>query len=399
MAEFASMIRQRASEVLRQMYQHEATPEIDPILELIGFLLEDGAGGVSPPADSSVTTEQWLTWNELALTRQTELVRTMTSVLERERMELPTELVVMRTWAACLVLSTLESLADQGIDQSQVDAAIHGLEFEKRERSNAGFPYALRVLFASMPAYHYGGDAYSALNFDADLDHLQKVRAEGRFFENLIRSQLLDNPHRALLTVIPDTTLEERERKAELDRLAAIESKLSEDEKARIVARGHPRQHTHRNDQPCGGDVHDETDRLQPVERQRGTIQHGRCRPTPFEQGDVEPGFARRGLRRQRIRPGIEAALADDRARRLGLHAVQAEADWDIRIADHLAQGLQHVRPAAERPLHPERQVVNHLGIEAAPEHLHEQSDRTGAVGGPWKQPARAYERQRGARR
>ena len=134
-----------------------------------------------------------------------------------------------------VVLQTLERLADQGIDQSQVDAAIHGLEFEKRERSNAGFPYALRVLFASMPAYQYGGDPYSALNFDADLEHLQKVRTEGRFFENLIRSELLDNPHRALLTVVPDPNLEERQRKAELDRLAAIDAKLTEAEKARIV--------------------------------------------------------------------------------------------------------------------------------------------------------------------
>jgi Zn-dependent M16 (insulinase) family peptidase len=134
-----------------------------------------------------------------------------------------------------VVLQTLERLADQGIDQSHVDAAIHGLEFEKRERSNAGFPYALRVLFASMPAYQYGGDPYSALNFDADLEHLQKVRSEGRFFENLIRSELLDNPHRALLTVVPDPSLEERQRNAELDRLAAIEAKLTEAEKARIV--------------------------------------------------------------------------------------------------------------------------------------------------------------------
>jgi Zn-dependent M16 (insulinase) family peptidase len=135
-----------------------------------------------------------------------------------------------------VVLSTLESLADKGIDQSQVDAAIHGLEFEKRERSNAGFPFALRVLFACMPAYQYGGDPYNALNFDADLDQLQKLRAEGRFFENLIRSELLDNPHRALLTVVPDPNMEERQRKAELDRLAAIEARLTDDEKARIVA-------------------------------------------------------------------------------------------------------------------------------------------------------------------
>jgi Zn-dependent M16 (insulinase) family peptidase len=135
-----------------------------------------------------------------------------------------------------VVLETLETLADKGIDQSQVDAAIHGLEFEKRERSNAGFPYALRVLFACMPAYQYRGDPYSALNFDADLDHLLKVRAQGRFFENLIRSELLDNPHRALLTVFPDPNMEERERKAELDRLASVEARLTDEEKARVVA-------------------------------------------------------------------------------------------------------------------------------------------------------------------
>src|SRR5207249_4857492 len=118
----------------------------------------------------------------------------------------------------------------------QVDAAIHHLEFEKRERSNAGFPYALRLLFATMPAYHYEGDPLSALDFDADLERLERARGEGRFFENLIRAELLDNPHRALLTVVPDTELEDRQRQTELDRLAAIESKLSAEDKQRIVA-------------------------------------------------------------------------------------------------------------------------------------------------------------------
>ncbi len=126
-----------------------------------------------------------------------------------------------------VVLETLERLVDKGVDPTQVDAAIHHLEFEKRERSNAGFPYALRVLFTMMPAYLYGGDPFTALNFDADLEHLEKARTEGRFFENLIRAELLDNPYRALLTVVPDTDLEERKRRAELDRLAAIEARLT----------------------------------------------------------------------------------------------------------------------------------------------------------------------------
>jgi Zn-dependent M16 (insulinase) family peptidase len=135
-----------------------------------------------------------------------------------------------------VVLETLERLADEGLDNTQIDAVIHRLEFEKRERSNAGFPYALKMLFTLLAPYYYGGDPYRALNFDADLDRLQADRAAGRFFENLIRAELLDNPHRALLTIVPDTELEERRRRKELDRLAAIETGLSDADKQRIVA-------------------------------------------------------------------------------------------------------------------------------------------------------------------
>src|SRR5229473_1473687 len=137
-----------------------------------------------------------------------------------------------------VVLDTLEKLAAEGVDQAHVDAAIHRLEFEKRERSNAGFPYALKLLFTCLAPFYYGGDPYDALNFDADLEHLQKARQEARFFENLIRAALLDNMHRALLTIEPDPGLDERKRRNELDRLAAIEASLSEQEKQRIVEEG-----------------------------------------------------------------------------------------------------------------------------------------------------------------
>jgi len=135
-----------------------------------------------------------------------------------------------------VVLETLTRLVKDGVDQTQVDAAIHHLEFEKRERSNAGFPYALKVLFTCLAPYYYGGDPYSALNFDADLARLEKDRADGNFFETLIQAELLDNQHRGLLTVFPDTELEERKRQKELERLATIEAKLTDQDKARIVA-------------------------------------------------------------------------------------------------------------------------------------------------------------------
>jgi Zn-dependent M16 (insulinase) family peptidase len=135
-----------------------------------------------------------------------------------------------------VVLDTLEKLVGEGLDATQVDAAIHRLEFEKRERSNAGFPYALKVMFTLLGPYQYGGDPYSTLNLDADLEHLQQARKEGRFFENLIAAELLDNHHRGLLSLEPDPELEERTRRKELERLAAIEATLTDPDKTRIVA-------------------------------------------------------------------------------------------------------------------------------------------------------------------
>ena len=135
-----------------------------------------------------------------------------------------------------VVLDTLERLASDGLDQTQVDATIHRLEFEKRERSNSGFPYALKVLFACLAAYSYGGDPYAALNFDADVEHLERARGEGRFFENLIRAELLDNSHRALLKLRPDPGVEEAQRRREHERLAAVEETLTDGDRERIVA-------------------------------------------------------------------------------------------------------------------------------------------------------------------
>ena len=113
MDEFVSTIRHRAAQALRQLYNQEMPPRIDPILALIAFLLDDEAGGVTPQVDPAVTTQQWLTWSELLLLQHAGLSQTMTLVLERERMDLPTDLAALRNWAACLVLSTLDQIEMQ----------------------------------------------------------------------------------------------------------------------------------------------------------------------------------------------------------------------------------------------------------------------------------------------
>src|SRR5260370_13251457 len=90
-------------------------------------------------------------------------------------------------------------------------------------------------MFNLQSPYQYGGDPYSALNFDDDLEQLERARSEGRFFEDLIAAEMLDNRHRDLVALAPAPALGERKRQNELVRLAAIEATLSDEDRARIV--------------------------------------------------------------------------------------------------------------------------------------------------------------------
>lgn len=110
MNEFAHTIRRQAAEALRPLFKVESNFETDPILELVGFLLEDGAGGVLPIATLPVNTDEWLTWNQLVLDCHDELIAVLDQVLDEERVLLPTCLEAMREWAAWLVLATLDRM-------------------------------------------------------------------------------------------------------------------------------------------------------------------------------------------------------------------------------------------------------------------------------------------------
>ena len=134
-----------------------------------------------------------------------------------------------------LILDTLTRLADEGLDTEQVDAAIHRLELERREVSNSGSPYGLRLFDRFEAAYVHGGDPYRALMFDEDLTRLQHERAAGPYLENLIRRWLIDNPHRSRILLAPDQEMVRLAEEEELAKLAKIEASLTAEQKTSIV--------------------------------------------------------------------------------------------------------------------------------------------------------------------
>jgi Zn-dependent M16 (insulinase) family peptidase len=132
-----------------------------------------------------------------------------------------------------LILDTLASLAKNGIEQELIDTALHQYEFRRREVTSTPYPYGLKLFMQACPPWLHGADPVRGLDFGRDLDTVRERATAGGFFEGLIQTYFLDNPHRVLLRLAPDPGLQARQREKEQEKLFAIEKDLTpEAEKA-----------------------------------------------------------------------------------------------------------------------------------------------------------------------
>lgn len=135
-----------------------------------------------------------------------------------------------------LVYSTLQGLADGGLDPAAVRAALDRFELETLEQSRVwGMPWGLGLIYFNLAGWMAGGDAVVALRSDRLLESLHRDCEDPDFLPGLIRRWLLENPERLTLTMGPEPGgLEAREAR-ELERLAAIEAGLDEPARRALV--------------------------------------------------------------------------------------------------------------------------------------------------------------------
>lgn len=134
-----------------------------------------------------------------------------------------------------LVLDVIGDIASNGVAVEQAEAVLHQLELGQREIKGDGYPYGLQLLLEGLPAAIHRGDPVSLLNLDPVLDQLRQEIKNPEFIKNLAKELLLDNPHRVRLTMSPDTGLNEKNSKAETERLAKIKSTLNSKQTKAII--------------------------------------------------------------------------------------------------------------------------------------------------------------------
>ena len=136
-----------------------------------------------------------------------------------------------------MILDTLQKVATEGVPQQLVEASLHQLELQQREVGGDGYPYGLQLILTSLTSATHRGDPIALLDLDAALEELRKKVSRPDFIQQLVRSLLLDNPHRVRLTLRPDTEISARKQQAEIARLAAMKAQLSDEDKQLIIAR------------------------------------------------------------------------------------------------------------------------------------------------------------------
>ncbi|HQO02010.1 MAG TPA: insulinase family protein [Spirochaetota bacterium] len=124
-----------------------------------------------------------------------------------------------------LVDSVLGKLASEGIDPVLIEASINYIEFQLREAEFARYPKGLYYNFVVMESWLYGAHPLVHLEFAAILEKIRASAPQG-YFEGLIKTHLMGNPHSSMVLLKPSKGFGEKKEQAVREKLRAYKSSL-----------------------------------------------------------------------------------------------------------------------------------------------------------------------------
>ena len=143
---------------------------------------------------------------------------------------------IMSKKVELLILGELQRLVSEGIPPQEIEAALLALEFSQREIRRSGGPFSLVWMRRSLRAWLHGCKPLESLLIE---DALQKIKnnlaANEHYFESLIQKYLLDNPHRALVTIEPKEDFLPKQEEELSKKLSELEKNLSGGERQKII--------------------------------------------------------------------------------------------------------------------------------------------------------------------
>lgn len=133
-----------------------------------------------------------------------------------------------------ILLATLNELVEEGIDSELIEASINKIEFTLREADFKSYPAGIMYDIKIMDSWLHGEDPFMHLQYEDALKNI-KDQYKNRYFENLIKKYLLENPHSSIITLIPEKGVSEAKEKQLKEKLEKYKNSLSQKELEIII--------------------------------------------------------------------------------------------------------------------------------------------------------------------
>nr|MBP3282842.1 insulinase family protein [Treponema sp.] len=103
-----------------------------------------------------------------------------------------------------VIFDTLEKIVKDGISEKDIESTLMSMEFAQREIKRLSGPYSKTLMAKIVYGWLYGFDMSRQIRQRDTLDKIKsKIKNDPRFFENKMKSLLLDNLNRSLVVVTP----------------------------------------------------------------------------------------------------------------------------------------------------------------------------------------------------
>lgn len=130
---------------------------------------------------------------------------------------------------------TLTYLTQNGMDKDALNAAINYYEFKYKEADFGSYPKGLMYGLQALDSWLYD-DLMPFIHIEANDTYKRlKEKAKTDYFEQLIRTEILENVHKAHVVLVPKVGLEKQEEEALSKKLDDFKASLSKEAVQRII--------------------------------------------------------------------------------------------------------------------------------------------------------------------
>ena len=134
-----------------------------------------------------------------------------------------------------LFCDTVSTIAEKGIDKSELSATLNAMEFKMRERDYGSLPVGVLNAMVSLETLLYSPDPVGNLRYGETLAALREhINDSSGYYESLLREFVIDNERCATVVMHPSLTLAERRLEKEKRQLAAYAASLTDVELAAL---------------------------------------------------------------------------------------------------------------------------------------------------------------------